>query len=239
MYKILSACLLVILSLTASANPEQIIKAKLNQMMPELSVDSIQKSPVNNLYLVTSGAQVLYMTADAKYLIQGDMYDVQNTAKPVNLSDSVREVHTKEILSKVDPATMIIYPAKPEKTVITVFTDIDCTYCRALHKEVKELNAAGITVRYLAFPRTPKGTASYNKAIHVWCASDRNAALDLAKTGKEPAVANCKHPVDAHHQVAKALGVNVTPVIIMQNGTMIPGYLPAKDLIKVAMENVN
>lgn len=237
MYKFLATCLFLMLSLSASANPEQIIKAKLNQMMPELTIDSVQKTPVPNLYLVSSGAQILYMTADAKYLIQGDMFDLQNTAKPVNLSDSIREVHTRDILSKVDPATLIIYPAKPEKTQITVFTDIDCTYCRALHKEIKELNAAGVSVRYLAFPRTPKGTPSYNKAIYTWCAADRNAAMDLAKSGKDPIVANCKHPVDAHHEVAKALGVNVTPVIILQNGKTIPGYLPAKDLIKLAMEN--
>lgn len=237
MSKILTSFLLTALSVTAFAGPEENIKTKLNTMMPEMTIDSIQKTPVNNLYMVASGAQVLYVSADAKYIIQGDMYDVQNTAKPVNVSDNVRQVATKAIIDKVDPATMIIYPANPQKTMITVFTDIDCTYCRALHKEIKDLNAAGVTVRYLAFPRTAKGTPSYNKAIYVWCAEDRNTAYTQAANGKDPAVANCKHPVDEHHQIAEQVGVNVTPVIIMQNGKMIPGYLPAPQLIKVAMEN--
>jgi thiol:disulfide interchange protein DsbC len=237
MKKILPVLLLSALSCSLFAGPEDAIKSKLNKMMPELAIDKIQSTPIPSLYLVQSGAQVLYVTADANTLIQGDMYDIHNSDKAVNLSDNVRQLGTKEILSKVDPATMIIYQAKPEKTSITVFTDIDCGYCRALHKEVKELNAAGVTVRYLAFPRSPKGTPSYNKAVYVWCAKDRNAALTEAKSGKEPAVASCNNPVDQHHEIAKAIGVNVTPVIILKNGQMIPGYVPAKELIKLAMEN--
>lgn len=238
MHKLVSAFLLVALSLSAAAGPEQNIKSKLNTMMPELPIDNVEKSPVSNIYMVSSGAQVLYVTADAKYVIQGDMYDVQNTDKPVNISDNVRQIASKQIIDKVDPSTMIIYEAKPQKTYMTVFTDIDCGYCRALHKEVKELNAAGITVRYMAFPRTAKGTPSYNKAINVWNADDRKAAYEDAIAGKDPVVkAGENNPVDEHHKIAEALGVNVTPVLIMENGKTIPGYLPAKQLIKTALEN--
>lgn len=236
MKKFLSVLLLTVFSISALANPEQIIKAKLNQMMPEMKIDKVEKTQVANLYAVTTGAQILYVTQDAKYLIQGDLYDIQDMAKPINLTDSARQVGTKKIIDAVDATTMIIYPANPEKSFITVFTDIDCGYCRKLHQEVPALNAAGITVRYIAFPRTPKGTPSYNKAIYAWCAKDRNAALTEAKKGKEPAVANCKHPVDEHHKIAQAVGVNVTPVIILKDGQMIPGYLPAQELIKAALE---
>lgn len=238
MSKILSAFVLMAASVCAYAGAEQNITSKLNTMMPEFTIDNIEKTPVNNLYMVTSGAQVLYVSNDAKIVIQGDMYDVQNSKQPVNLSDNVRQVAVKNIMDKVDPSTMIIYPAKNEKTKITVFTDIDCTYCRALQKEVKELNEAGITVRYMAFPRTPKGTPSYNKAVYVWNAKDRNQAYTDAIGGKDPAVATGNTIVDDHHKVAEAIGVNVTPVIVMQNGKTIPGYLPAKQLIKVALENV-
>lgn len=237
MQKLITVFLLLTLSLSAAANPEQIIKAKLNQMMPELLIDSVEKTPVTNLYMVASGAQVLYVSQDAKFIIQGDMYNIQDSAKPVNMSDSVRKTAIKKIIDGVDPNTMIIYPAKDEKSVITVFTDIDCAYCRKLHQEVKDLNAGGITLRYLAFPRTPKGTPSYTKAIYVWCAQDRNTAYNEAIAGKEPAIANCKNPVDDHHKIAELVGVNVTPVIVLKNGQMIPGYLPADKLIKVAMEN--
>jgi thiol:disulfide interchange protein DsbC len=237
MRKIFAFLLILTTSLSASANPEQIIKAKLNQMMPELAIDNIQKTPVQNLYAVSSGGQLLYVSQDAKYIIQGDMYDVQNTQKPVNISDTVRSIGVKKIIDGVDPATMIIYPAKNEKTKITVFTDIDCGYCRKLHQEVPALNEAGVTVRYLAFPRTQKGTPSYNKAIHVWSAADRNTAYNEAINGKDPAAVNGKNPVDEHHKIAELVGVNVTPVIILNNGLMIPGYLPAKDLIKAALEN--
>lgn len=230
--------LLLSLTLTATAfaqaadqKTDEQIRAQLKTVIPDMPIDNISETPVPGIYMITTGPQVIYISADGKYLIQGDMYDIR-TAQPVNLTEVSKESAVKKTIDAVNTDTMIIYPAKEQQTYITVLTDPDCTYCRALHKEVPQLNDAGITVRYIAFPRTPKGTPSYNKSIYIWCADDRNQAFTDAINDNPPASNNCKHPVDEHRQIVDALGVSVTPVIIFENGRQIPGYLPADKLIE-------
>jgi thiol:disulfide interchange protein DsbC len=215
----------------ADAQAEQNVRQQMGILMPGITIDSVQETPVPGLYQVASGTNVIYMTEDGNHIIQGDLYSVEN-GELSNVTDVQRQTATKKIIDAVDPETMIIYPAENEKTYVTIITDIDCTYCRALHKEVPQLNAAGITVRYMAFPRTPPGTESYQKMISVWCNPDRNWALSDAKKGNTPTKLNCKHPIDDHVKIVRELGVNVTPVIIMKNGRMVPGYLPAQQLIE-------
>ncbi len=222
---------LSLFTISALADAEKNIRAQMNSLMPEVSIDSIEATPIPGLYQVASGSNVIYITADAKYVIQGDLYAIENN-QLTNITDAQRQVATKKIIDNVDPATMIIYPAENEKTYVTVITDIDCTYCRALHKEVPQLNAAGITVRYMAFPRTPPGTESYDKMISVWCSPDKKWALSDAKKGNKPTPLKCDHPIDAHVEIVRELGLNVTPVIIFANGRVVPGYLPAQQLIE-------
>ena len=140
----------------ANAQAEQNIRTKMQQLMPDVAIESVSETPVPGLYQVARGTNVIYMTDDGHYIIQGDMYSTKNNELN-NLTDEHRQIITKEIVDGIDPTTFIIYPAENETAYITVVTDIDCTYCRALHKEVPELNKAGITVRYMAFPRTPPG----------------------------------------------------------------------------------
>lgn len=234
MLRKLSILVLSLFALAATANTaEANIRSKLKTLMPELPIDSISPTPVQGLYQIKSDANIIYITDDGKYIIQGDMYDVQKEENVVNLTEVNRQEGIKKLLDEIDTSTLITYPAKNETTYITVVTDIDCTYCRALHKEVTALNQAGITVRYLAFPRTPKGTSSYDKAISVWCADDRNAAYSSAIAGNEPEKKTCTtHPVDAHRLFVEKIGGNVTPIIILRNGRMIPGYLPSDKLIE-------
>lgn len=127
---------------------------------------------------------------------------------------------------------MIIFPAKNAKHTITIFTDIDCGYCRKLHSEVSRYTDAGITVRYLFFPRSGPNTESYFKAVSVWCADDRNQALTDAKLNNKVINKTCENPIDKHMQLAQAFGVNGTPAIIADDGTMVPGFVPAKELVK-------
>ena len=127
---------------------------------------------------------------------------------------------------------MIVYGPENPKRYVTVFTDIDCGYCRKLHNEVPELNAAGIQVRYLAFPRAGIGSNSHNKYVSVWCNDDPQASLTKAKSGRPVAKATCENPIAETYRLGQQIGVRGTPMIIYDDGKITPGYLPSKELIK-------
>lgn len=232
--KVLSIFLLIItLAASANSSAESVIAEKAKALMPNMPIDSVTPSKVPGLYTVASGGNVLYMTENGNTVIQGEMFDVTNKDDIVNLTTETRKIGIKRLVSSLKPADLIIFPAAQEKTYITVFTDIDCGYCHALQKEVAELNAAGITVRYAAFPRTEKGTPSYDKAVSVWCAKDRKAAYANAMAGGTITPMTCKdNPVDREKAMGEALGIAGTPAIIFQNGRLTPGYLPAKQMIE-------
>jgi len=125
---------------------------------------------------------------------------------------------------------MLVYsPPKIEHTV-TVFTDIDCAYCRKLHKNMDDYLSRGIEIRYLMFPRAGRNSASYIKAVSVWCAEDRKSALSLAKAGKAVKQVICEHPVQAHMALAEQMGISGAPVLLLDSGELIPSYLPADQL---------
>ena len=129
-------------------------------------------------------------------------------------------------------ADQVVFPATgAKKHTITVFTDIDCAYCRRLHAQIGEYNNLGIEVNYLFFPRAGVGSHSFEKAVSVWCAADRNSAFTTAKAGEEPAPLDCPNPVERHFQIGKELGVTGTPALVAEDGTLIPGYVPPATLI--------
>jgi thiol:disulfide interchange protein DsbC len=130
----------------------------------------------------------------------------------------------------------VVFGPKDAPYTITVFTDIDCGFCRRLHAEIGKYNASGIRVRYLFMPRAGKGSESYKKAVGVWCAKDRQRAMTDAKAGKDVPAQDCKNPVDEHLALAELLGINGTPALILPDGELLPGYVPA-DRLKAAMED--
>ena len=210
----------------------QAIQAQLSKIMagtdqPEVKIEA---TPIQNLYQVTLGPMVVYMSGNGQYLFTGKIIDL---AHRVNLTDLARQKAVKATLAKVPESSMIIYPAKgQQKHVITVFTDIDCPYCHKLHQEIPKLNAAGITVRYLSYPRAGIGSKSYQKAVSVWCASDRNQAMNDAMQGKITSK-NCQNTVADQYQLAQVFNVSGTPTIILEDGRVIPGYIPTEKLIQL------
>ena len=227
---ILSALLLggLLLSPTAYADKEAIKKA-LAESMPSISVDDINPSEIKGLYEVMVGANLFYVSEDGKYLIQGRMFDLVGKK---DLTEEKLAVAKAKLINAVSVEEMIIFKAPIQKYVINVFTDIDCGYCRKLHSEIDQYLAEGITVQYLFFPRAGKGSESYKKAVSVWCADDRNAALTAAKSNSNPpAEKTCKNPVDKHMALGDELGVRGTPMMISPKGTVFPGYMPAKKLV--------
>src|SRR5690348_1182916 len=205
------------------------IAAIVAKMVPGAPLQSLEATPIAGLYQVVVQGQVLYMTGDGRYIIQGDAFDVA-THTPLNsvTLDRLR----REAIAKLSPDQMIRFaPAHPKYTV-TVFTDVDCPYCRAFHANIDELNKLGIAVDYLFWPRTGLGTPSARKATDVWCATDRQAALTRAFEGDPPRIAECKSPVAHDFHLGVDLGVDGTPTIIADNGMVLGGYVDPQELLR-------
>jgi thiol:disulfide interchange protein DsbC len=203
------------------------IAAKLNGVSPS----DITDSPIEGLYQVSVGSNVAYVTADGRFLIQGEVYDLQNLE---NLTEATRAAARTDLLGTVDPSEMIVFKAEGEpKHTITIFTDIDCGYCRQFHRDIQQVNALGIEVHYLFYPRTGPDTDSWAKADKVWCAEDRNAALTRAKAGGAVPDAECgTTPVAAHFELGRQVGVRGTPAMYAENGELLGGYLPPDTLLE-------
>lgn len=193
--------------------------------------DSITPTPAQGLYEVVYGARVFYLTEDGQYLIDGQMIDLN---KRTNLTEERRAKARLKALASIDESSMIIFAPKGEtKHTISVFTDIDCGYCRKLHQEMPELNKLGIKVRYLSFPRAGIDSPSYDKAVSVWCAKDRKQAMNDAKLNNKIEAKTCENPVRQHMAMGEMVGVTGTPAIVLEDGRLMPGYAPAQKLLEI------
>lgn len=208
---------------------ERIVEA-VRKINPNLNVQDVGRTPIKGVREVVVNGQVVYVTEDGRYMLQGDIVDLQARQ---SLTERRRDGLRVDVLAKVDKKDMLIYPAKGEtKHVLTVVTDIDCPYCRRFHQHMDEINALGIEVRYLLMPRAGVGSPSYVKAINVWCADDPHAAMTAAKQGKPVEDRKCDHPVDRHMQLAEQMGINATPTSVTKKGSIIAGYVPPKELLQ-------
>ncbi|MBV1877282.1 MAG: thioredoxin fold domain-containing protein [Pseudomonadales bacterium] len=215
-----------------NASTEIRIKAALRRVRPDITIEKIVKSPLNGLVEAhLLGGQVLYFSTDARYLVSGEIYRL-GANELVNLTEERRIMTRKKIMAELDESEMWVFaPAEGQiKATVTVFTDIDCVFCRKLHNEIPELNRLGIAVRYMAFPRAGLESESYNKIVSAWCAADPKLALTRAKGGQEIPALNCDNPVAEQYALGSALGVNATPALLFEDGSLVPGYLPARDL---------
>jgi len=223
------------LNLSAAEGQTAAIEKVLERVLHNRKPDAIVAAPVKGLYEVRYGAEIVYVTQDGRFLLQGDLFDLQSIS---NLTEAKRSVVRKEIIAAIDPATMIIF--KPQKTryVVDVFTDVDCPYCRKMHKKIDRYLHEGIEVRYLAYPRSGVNTPSYFKAVAVWCSPDRQAAMTLAKSGGKLEPKSCSNPVLDHMAKAGAIGISGTPTLVLPDGSVIAGYIPADQLRRILDERI-
>ena len=211
-----------------SAKQSEAIKAKLVESFPAHSTDSVSKSPVEGLYEAVYGTQIIYVTEDARYIIQGVVMDLDDGKRDITEVASSRA--RKKFMKQVNDQEKIEFGSEKPKHTITVFTDIDCGYCRKLHNEMDQYASYGIKIDYLLFPRNGITSSSYTKAVSVWCSDDRADALTKSKNGQELPAANCENPVAAHFELGQKIGVTGTPAVLTADGQLMPGYLPAKQL---------
>jgi len=202
---------------------------KIQAAFPELARNAISPSPIPGLYQIMLGGQISYVSADGRYLVQGDVYDIEEEQ---NLTEMHRESARQSAIDMIGEERMIVFSPDEVKHSITVFTDIDCGYCRKLHRQIEVYNQLGIEVRYMFFPRSGPDTDSWYKAESVWCADDRNSALTQAKSGASIDSNDCSPtPVTDHYQLGRTIGIRGTPAIIAQGGELIPGYVAPNELL--------
>jgi thiol:disulfide interchange protein DsbC len=203
--------------------------ALLKRLPPGSKLDDLRPAPIAGLYEFSQGADISYLTADGKFFIDGNIYDM---ATRQNLSEIHRAQARLALIGAVPESQMVIFSPDNPRYTITVFTDVDCQFCRKLHSEIGELNKLGVRVRYLFFPRTGPGTESWHKAEAVWCSTNRNEALTRAKLGNPVDTTKicASTPVDREYNLGLSVGVRGTPAIITESGELISGYLPAHEL---------
>jgi|TARA_B110000971_G_C19908730_1_gene453522 thiol:disulfide interchange protein DsbC len=224
----LTTVTLVLLTNTAGA---QSLRDKLSAAIEtasqnQLQIVGITETPLSNIYRVElSTGEMLYADAAGDYLFAGDMYKT-SAAGLMNLSAGTRSERTVELIAAVPEDEMIIFtPETATLATITVFTDVDCTYCRKLHGDIEALLARGVQIRYMAYPRGGASADSYDKMISVWCSDDRHKSLAQAKNGQNLPKRVCENPVLKHHAMGNQLGITGTPALVMPDGTLVPGYM--------------
>ena len=207
-----------------TADPRVAVAAKLKDVKP----DDLKTTAVPGVYELMRGTDAAYVFDNGKYAVLGDLYD---TASNDNLTEGHRRDLRVKLLAAIPESQMVIFGPAEAKHTITVFTDMDCQYCRRLHSEIAQINKLGIRVRYIAYPRTGPNTESWTKAEQVWCSADRKAALTQAKLGKSLGTTPCKdNPVQLEYDLGQKFQLQGTPTIVLANGDVIPGYLAPQDL---------
>jgi len=222
----LSACFFISPVFAENADLEAARK-NIPKLITGVNPKNIFPSPVSGLYQVLMPPRFFYASADGRYLVDGDLIDMTTRE---NISQVPRNRSVSAAINGMGDDSMIIFGDKNMKHTITVFTDIDCGYCRKLHNEIKKYNEASIRVRYLAYPRAGLGSGSYKKAEAVWCSKDRAKALTDAKNGANVKSESCENPVAKHFTLGQMIGIRGTPAIVLEDGTVVPGYIPAARL---------
>ena len=211
------------------------VRARIVAKLPGAQASDVAVSPIPGLYEVTMGGLIAYVSSDGKYLLSGNVYDLDTQ---VNLTASRRNSARAKALAAASESNMIVFGPANAKMTVTVFTDIDCGYCRKFHSQIADVNKAGVRVRYMFFPRTGPATESWTKAEQVWCAADRREALTRAKKGDTFKGKSCGDAaVKSQYELGSDLGVEGTPAIFTQNGDYVGGYLAPAELVQAIQES--
>jgi thiol:disulfide interchange protein DsbC len=231
MIRLLAAALIgaVSVSALASDSSDAKVRAAIKSLVPGATIDSIAEAAMPGFYEVVLGGQIVYVSEDGRFLLQGSIYDIPTKT---DLTESARAQMRRVALKDFGADKRIAFsPAKPKHTV-TVFTDIDCGYCRRLHQQMADYNKLGIAVEYLWFPRAGVGSESFDKAVSVWCAADRRIAMTEAKNGAEMDKKECANPIEEEYALGNKIGVTGTPAVIAADGTQLGGYLPPEQMLQ-------
>ncbi len=201
--------------------------------MPNLEITSVSESPIPGLLELVTGAQVVYVTPNGKYVIEGDMIDVE---RRINMTQQRKGKTQLAAIEAIGEEKMVVFKAsaaQDKSRHITVITDTTCGYCRKLHTEIDGLLSQGVSVRYLLYPRAGLDSEAHRQLESVWCADDQEQAMTRVKTGQSIPNKTCENPIGEHIALAQQVGLRGTPMIFLDNGLVVPGYRPPAELVQL------
>lgn len=226
-FQALIASVFLVLSGVSAADDYSAIQERLRGLVPNADELVIAETPMAGLLQVRIGSDIIYMTADGRYLFQGRVIDLETQR---DLTEAAMSAVRKEQLQALDRSEFVTFGRDDAEFELLVFTDPDCGFCRRMHEKMDEYNDLGITIHYLAFPRAGRGSTTYNNMVSIWCAENRQGAMDIAKEGRTPRAATCDNPVMKQYRLGQTLGVTGTPSMMSFDGEIIPGYVPPEQL---------
>lgn len=219
---------------SVGADPLDQLQSEIKKRLPDIAISSISDTPIDGIYELISGGQIYYVGRNGKHLIDGDMIDLDTRANLT--SDRLGGVHIS-LINDIEEEDMLVYASQKDTgRTITVFTDTSCGFCRRLHQEIDVLLDAGISVRYLLFPRAGLGSPAHKDLESVWCADNPQAAMTIAKAGGSVSEKTCSNPIETHVAMANQVGLRGTPLIYLDTGQQIPGYRAAADLVQLVFD---
>lgn len=214
---------------TVSAqSPEATVRGAIETLVPGAKIDSVAETVIPGFYEVTIEGRVVYVTADGRYLLQGSIFDIANR---VDITEASRAKVRADALAEVKTGRIVFAPENP-KYRLTVFTDIDCGFCRRMHEHMDDYNRAGIAIEYLFFPRAGIGSESYQKAVSVYCSANQQKAMTDAKAGVALDLKDCKNPIAEQFNLSQQIGITGTPAVITEDGAQLGGYMPPDQLLQ-------
>jgi thiol:disulfide interchange protein DsbC len=216
----------------AAGTPEARARDVIRKINPNVSVDRVSAAPIPGFRMAVVAGEVFYISDDGKYLMQGKLFDV---ATRKDLGEPALEGVRRDLLKTIPLRDRIVFSPPNPKYTVTVFTDVECGYCRKFHSQIADYNKQGIAVQYVAFPRMGLGSPDFNKMVAVWCASDPKRALTEAKNDRPIEMKTCKNPVTMEYDVGRRAGLEGTPLVLTQDGAELGGYLPP-DRLRAALD---
>ncbi len=226
----------LLLSPALAAEPEEVPaeeRERIAEMFESILPEHVKPSPVDGWYTIQKSSVVAYITTDGHYLLQGDLIDLE---QQVNLTEANRTDARRDVMSAIADDQVITFSPAEVKYSVSIFTDVECTYCRRLHSQMDEYLAHGIEVRYLLYPRSGPASRSWITAEEVWCSADRASALTMAKLDKKFETSACDASiVQDHYVMGQEVGLTGTPAIIFEDGELLAGYLPP-DALRLRLE---
>ncbi len=229
-------CLFVLTCATtvaADANDDAAVRNALAKLFPNQPDATLHDTPLPGMREVVVGTQVLYMSHDGRYVLAGPLVDSETGE---NLTERRVASARADLLRDSEQVQRYRWAGEGNARTITVVTDIDCPYCRRLHKDIPKYNAAGIAVEYVMLPRSGKDTPSYFKTVGAACATQPEDAITAAMNGEKTVEQSCENPIDEHMALARALGVTSTPTIVLDDGRMVLGQKSPEALLTMMEE---
>ena len=205
------------------------LSARLKALAPDMEPDHVIETPLAGMYEVRFGSIIVYLSADGRYMLRGDLMDLDAQR---NFTEEARRIARTDAIGALGEASMIVFAPDAVKHTVTVFTDVDCPYCARMHQQMADYNRLGIKVRYTAFPRAGVSSPTFDKMVSVWCAADQRTAMTDAKMGTSIEMLSCDNPVREHYETGQSIGVTGTPAIVLESGEIVPGYVPPQELAR-------